>query len=85
LRRSWSKTTIVGSGITSSVIALDRMLKKSSNNRWIVMDYTGSLSLVLQGMGHKKLPIETMSWFDLANRNKPTAFFQLPASYFTGS
>lgn len=73
-------TTIVGNGILSATISLDRMLKKGTKNRWIVMDYTGRLSLVLQGMGHKEIEPETVSWIDLANRNKPTAVFQLSAS-----
>ena len=59
-------TVIAGCGVTAAVIALKQVLQKNKK-RWIVLDYTGRLSLVLQGMTENNLNSDVATWIDLAN------------------
>ena len=74
-------TVITGNSKKASAVALNQMLKKN-NGRWIVLDYTGRLSLVFQGIISTSLDPATVSWVDLANRSIPIGLFRLKYSKY---
>lgn len=69
----------MGNGPEAAAAALAYVLQKKKTEK-LVMDYTGRLSLMMQGGLNSVQPQGNTIWFDLANRTIPTGIFQLQHS-----
>jgi hypothetical protein len=72
---------IFGAGPSAVNVALRSALKLNKYaGPLVILDYTGRGAMILGKGNETSFPVRSVNWYDLADRHRPVAFFQLRRS-----